>query len=243
MMPEQQPLEVVVTTKNTASLTLGIIATVVGVVALLVGWVPFFGLIALPGAVLGLLFAVTGIIIALVRGMKGIGMPIIGGLICGIALAVPIVSTGGTSVAIQSVREQVAEELVRSEKEDEAVESVYVSEYLKLYDVEARYMESVLHGRVPGILFKIRNNGDKSLDRVEVTVYFKDADGTIIAEEEYTPVFVSEYSFSRDDKPLKPGYIWQNERGKFYSAKSIPTEWDEGSIDIRITDLRFTETE
>lgn len=29
------------------------------------------------------------------------------------------------------------------------------------------------------------------------------------------------------------------ERGKFYSAKSIPTEWKEGAVEARITEIRF----
>lgn len=102
-------------------------------------------------------------------------------------------------------------------------------------------MNAALDGRVPGVLFKIRNNGDRSLDRVEATIYFKDAAGRVIAEEDYHPVLVSEYSFSGDNKPLKPDYIWQMEKGKFYSAKKVPDEWEEGSIDASITDIKFTE--
>lgn len=117
----------------------------------------------------------------------------------------------------------------------------YISEHLELYDVTARYMDSLLDGKVPGVLFKLRNKGDKPLSRVEVTVYFKGANGRIIAEEDFLPVLVSEYSFSGDNKPLKPGYVWQMESGRFYSAKSVPSEWEEGSIDAAITDVEFAE--
>ncbi len=248
----QQPQEVILTTKNTASLTLGIIATVVGVLALLIGWVPFLGLLAVPVAIVGLSLAFIGVVIALVKNFKGIGMPILGGVICGIAFIVPVVSTGGTSAAItktidethremESARMQLQEEQKRKEQEEAAVKNAYISKHLELYDVQARYMDSLLDGKVPGVLFKIRNKGEKSLDKVEVTVYFKDSTGSVIAEEEYLPVFVSEYSFSGDNKPLKPGYVWQMESGKFYSAKSVPTEWREGYIEARITDIRFSE--
>ena len=78
---------------------------------------------------------------------------------------------------------------------------------------------------------------------VKVTVYFKDAKGNTIAEEDYTPVLVSNFNFMLSDsnKPLKPNYIWQMERGKFYTAKSVPSEWKEGAAEIRITDLQFKE--
>jgi hypothetical protein len=134
-------------------------------------------------------------------------------------------------------REQVD---IRKEQED-AIKSAYISERLELYDISAKYTDSLLDGKVPGVLFKIRNNGERSLDRVEVTVYFKGQDGRVVAEEDYAPVRVSEYSFSGDNKPLKPGYIWQMERGKFYAAKQVPSEWNEGSIDASITSIRFSE--
>ena len=100
-------------------------------------------------------------------------------------------------------------------------------------------MDAVLDGRVPGVRFKLRNKGDKTLDKVKVVVLFKDAFGAVIAEQDYHPVLVSEYSFSGDNKPLKPGYIWQMEQGKFYKAKSVPSEWKEGSAEAKITEIRF----
>jgi hypothetical protein len=114
-------------------------------------------------------------------------------------------------------------------------------EYLKnlqVYDFKARYYKSLLDGRMPGVEFKIKNNGQETLDMVKVTVYFKDAQRKTIAEEHYTPVFVSDSSLS-NNTPLKPNYIWQLERGKFYSAKSVPSEWKEGAAEIQITDIRF----
>ena len=70
-------------------------------------------------------------------------------------------------------------------------------------------------------------------------MYFKDAKGNVIAEETYYPVLVSEFSFGRDNKPLKPNYIWQLERGKFYRADSVPDEWKEGAVSAKITDIEF----
>lgn len=133
------------------------------------------------------------------------------------------------------------EERQREQERQAAVKNAYISEHMELYDVTAKNMDSLLDGKVPGVLFKIRNKGDKSLNRVEVTVYFKDASGNIIAEEDFLPVLVSKYSFSGDNKPLKAGYVWQMESGKFYSAKSVPSEWQEGSINAAITDIEFAD--
>lgn len=123
----------------------------------------------------------------------------------------------------------------------ETAQNTKKQEYIKnleIYDFKARYYDTFLDGKVPGIEFKIKNNGTETLDMVKVTVYFKNAQGKTIAEEGYAPVFVSPYSLS-DNKPLRPNYIWQLERGKFYTAKSVPSEWKEGAAEIRITDLRF----
>lgn len=135
----------------------------------------------------------------------------------------------------------------RTEKmaESGAVESdpaiaAYITESLELYDVSANYKKSY-SGTVAGVNFKIKNTGERSLDSVEVTVYFKDASGNRIAEEDYHPVAVSKYSMSGNNKPLKPGYIWQLEKDKFYPAEQVPSEWKEGSIDASITEIRFTE--
>lgn len=115
----------------------------------------------------------------------------------------------------------------------------YISN-VKLYEFLAKYFSTYSQDRVPGVTFKLRNEGDKTLDRVEVTVFFKDKNGTTIAEETYNPVLVSKYSYSRDNKPLKPGYIWQIEKGKFFAAKSVPSEWLEGSANARITAIEIS---
>ena len=118
-------------------------------------------------------------------------------------------------------------------------EEAYIHDHLELYELKASYMDSLLNGRIPGVAFKLRNKGDKTLEKVKVVVLFKDAAGAVIAEEDFLPVLVTEYSFGGDNKPLRPGYIWQMERGKFYMAKGVPTEWSEGAAEARITEIRF----
>ena len=111
---------------------------------------------------------------------------------------------------------------------------------VELYDLKARHYETYLERRVPGVEFKLRNKGTRTLRKVEVTVYFEDASGAVIAEQQYNPVLVTKYSFG-DNKPLRPNYIWQLERGKFYQAKSVPSEWKEGAVKAKVTDIEFAE--
>lgn len=97
--------EVSITTKNTASLTLGIIACVLGTVALLVSWVPFLGVFGLPLAGIGLLLSLIGIVAAVVKG-KGFTMPILGGFLCGLSVAIFITMTAGATKAITDAAER-----------------------------------------------------------------------------------------------------------------------------------------
>lgn len=241
-----QNATVTVTTKNTTALTMGIIAIVLGVLGLLISWMPFLGLLAVPLAIIGGFLALIGLILAALKKFKGWSMPLLGGLICLLALLISFCSTGSTSVAIAEGLKEASEAAENNnnakkiEKADtEAEAKDYIANSLDLYDVEAKYFDSLLDGKVPGVLFKLKNKGDRTLDRVEVNCYFLDGSGNRIAEEDFYPVLVSEYSFGGDNKPLKPGYVWTMEAGKFYTAKSVPSEWKEGSIEVEISEIKF----
>jgi len=137
-------------------------------------------------------------------------------------------------IKAKSAKENIEKEIASLEKKQAYVDKI------KLYDFTAKYFSTYLDNRVPGVNFKIKNDGDETLNRVKVTVYFKDSSNKTIAEEDYAPVLVNEFSLG-DNKPLKPNYIWQMESGKFYTAKSVPNEWQEGNATIKVTDFEFSE--
>lgn len=109
-----QTNEFVITAKNTASLVLGIISLVIGVLAIGVGWVPLLGLLAIPFAIVGLLLAGIGALIALFKGFKGIKMPFLGAFICVIGFILPILSTGGTSVALTKAAGEMSQRMEKA---------------------------------------------------------------------------------------------------------------------------------
>ena len=113
-------------------------------------------------------------------------------------------------------------------------------QHVALYDLEAKFYKTFSERTVPGVKFKLKNNGDRLLREVEVTVYFKDGSGTVIAEERYHPVMGMNESYS-GNQVLKRNYIWQMEEGNFYKADGVPTEWREGAVDAKITNLKFAE--
>jgi len=110
-------------------------------------------------------------------------------------------------------------------------------EQVVLYDLKADTYNTVLDSSVPGVEFKLKNAGDRSLARVVVTVYFQDGEGNDISEEEYVPVSASRF----DSSALKPNYIWQHERDKFYRADGVPSEWRVGAVRAAVTELGFAE--
>ncbi|RPF72150.1 hypothetical protein [Aurantiacibacter spongiae] len=120
-----------------------------------------------------------------------------------------------------------------------AEEANYISDSLRLYEFEAKYYDSMLDGRTPGVDFKIKNEGDRTINSLTVKVVFYDADDQPIAEELYYPVNVGGFSMGNEDRPLRPNYIWQQESDRFYTAKNVPSEWSEGNARATITDIEF----
>jgi hypothetical protein len=88
---------------------------------------------------------------------------------------------------------------------------------------------------VPGVFGTIVNNGDRTLKEVEITVYFLNGEGTVIGEEDFHPVLVSEYSFGDDNKPLKPNYV----KDFGYSVEDYaPSAWSK-KAKAKITNIEF----
>lgn len=119
----------------------------------------------------------------------------------------------------------------------EAEKQAYI-EQVELYELSAKYHEFWDGSRDPIVNFKLKNNGDRTLNRVDVTVYFSDERGTIIHEEVGSPVLQGGYS--RGAKPLRPNYIWeQGGRDYWRSFEDVPSEWSEGAVTAKVTSIEF----
>lgn len=59
----------------------GIAALVIGIIAVLISWVPLLGMIAIPIGLIALLLALIGFIVSLAGGKSGVGMPVAGGVV------------------------------------------------------------------------------------------------------------------------------------------------------------------
>lgn len=123
---------------------------------------------------------------------------------------------------------------------EEFTEKMSYMNKVEITEFVAQRIDTYLKKDVPAVRISLKNNGDRSLDKVKVVVYFKDKDGNTIFEEDYHPVLVSKYSFSSDNKPLKPGYVKEMEKGKYYTLKSALSDWQEGKATAKIVDIEFT---
>lgn len=86
----------------------------------------------------------------------------------------------------------------------------------------------------PGVFGEVKNTGDRTLTKVEITIYFLDKQGQPIFEKQFPAVIVGSGSFMRDDKPLKPGYSQ-----KFgVKADDAPSEWAK-TVTVKVTDVDF----
>lgn len=224
---------VVITTKNTPALTMGIIAIVLGVLALLVSWVPFLGLFSIPVSVIGGLLAFIGLILAAIKKFKGWSMPTLGGLLCGVSIAVALASTGGTSAALAEGVKKASEASSAQKATIEAEQKAYIASHLVVENIEAKRREMLIDGKVPTVGFTVKNTGAKTVTRLKVICYFLDASGKRIAEESFIPV--SAYG----SKPLKPGYTWKQEENRHFTAKSVPSDWKEGAVQVEISEIDF----
>jgi hypothetical protein len=87
----------------------------------------------------------------------------------------------------------------------------------------------------PGLFATLANKGNRTLNEVEVTIYFYNGKGAIVSEKKLYPVSVSKYRPGRDNDPLNP----QKAKKVGYLVKDFaPPSWA-GKVQMRVTDIVF----
>jgi len=119
----------------------------------------------------------------------------------------------------------------------------------KLTSAKKAYMANMQLGRLtvgkgkkyrfgsanPGLFATLTNKGNRTLNQVEVTVYFYNAKGAIVSEKKLYPVSVSKYRPGRDNDPLKPG---KSKKVAYLVKEFAPPSWA-GKVQMRVTDITF----
>lgn len=138
---------------------------------------------------------------------------------------------------IQAAEAGVAD--ATAQMQDFAEKTEYIK-HIEITEFVAKRIDTFLDKNVPAVRVSLKNNGNRSLDRVTVIVFFQNEQGNTIYEKEYSPVLVSNYSL-RGDTPLRPGYVKEMERDKYYTLDSNLSEWKEGEATVRVVDLVFSQ--
>lgn len=123
---------------------------------------------------------------------------------------------------------------------EQFTEKMNYLEKIDITEFQAKRIHTYLKKGIPAVRISLKNTGDRSLDKVKVVVYFKDKDDNTIYEEDFHPVLVSRYSFSGDNKPLKPGYVKEMEKDKYYTLESALSDWKEGKAIAKVVDIEFS---
>ena len=85
--------------------------------------------------------------------------------------------------------------------------------------------------------FGIKNNGDKTLRKVELTVYFLNAENKPIYEETYA--LVNSGNILTLGETLEPGKSVELKRNDCFKLDKDLPEWKEGNAKFEITGIEF----
>lgn len=121
-----------------------------------------------------------------------------------------------------------------------------LEEKIKDYEKEQEYIKNIIIRNVhigesflgeTGVFGEIKNNGNKTLKKVEITIYCLDKSGNPVFEKDYHPVLVSDYiGISDANEPLKPNYS----RKFGVKMDDAPSDWAR-KVRVEITDIEFEE--
>ena len=119
--------------------------------------------------------------------------------------------------------------------EQQRIKDRYINDYISLENV--RIAQGERFGMtVESVFGTLENKGQKTLNRVSITIYFLNNQGQRIGERSYSPVMVSDFNFG-DNTPLRPGY----RRDFGYSVEDdAPSNWSK-KIDAVVSDIEFYE--
>jgi len=112
----------------------------------------------------------------------------------------------------------------------------YIQNYLQLFEIEAKIINTLTGAKEPGVRYAIKNIGSEALTKIKVVIYFLDENGNPFLEKAGFPI--SEYSF--DLNILKPNYTYRMDKGNYNVFDNLGDEWS-GKVKIEIVDIEFAE--
>lgn len=112
----------------------------------------------------------------------------------------------------------------------------YIDKYMRVTGGTVDMMEDYTRTSKLGMAeVELKNNGDRDVKDVTVTVFFRDDQGKKVAQQSIC--VLSEYV----DDPLNANYSWKMQDDKFYELTSIPRSVDRSNYTIEVTDITFAD--
>ncbi|MCZ6541253.1 MAG: DUF2939 domain-containing protein [Nitrospinae bacterium] len=170
--------------------------------------------------------------------------------VAGVQLPAGSISTSLKDIAQSTLKQ--ARNQARAEKrkkkikkaEDDKKQQVQVA---KLVNINKAYMAnlelrnlSVGKGKKylfgspnPGVFATLSNKGNRTLNELEITIYFYNRQGAIVSEKKLYPVSVSKYRRGRDNDPLRPNGV---KKVGYLVKKFAPASWA-GKVQMRVTHI------
>ena len=113
----------------------------------------------------------------------------------------------------------------------------YINNNMVLESAKVDEFETYYNTKVWGLSeIKIKNNGDKSIAQVTITVYFKDENGSTIGENNINIGIADIYNTV---SALKPNYEWASEKDHYYELKNLSDNINPARNEIKITNIKF----
>lgn len=140
-----------------------------------------------------------------------------------------------------SVKEDIAEgtKFITEAKASYETKQAYFSK-IEINNFKAERINTYTAKNVPAIRFDIKNVGEKTVNLIELTVYFQNKEGKTIFENKYYPVNTESYS-SNVRQALKSGYVREMPRNQYYTLENTLSDWDVKNTCIEVTDLELAE--
>lgn len=222
---------------NNASHGLGIVSIVLGIIALVFSWIPILGIGAIPLSLLGGLLAIIGLVIS--KG-KSKGLPIAGLISCIVAFFIQSFVTASTAKDMKKIIEgkPLTTITVTKDVSQNNTKKEYIKNFLTLSNIESK--KGYGQFDVPNysdqkdtISGTLKNIGERTLNSVEITIYFLDSNGKRVGEKTYSIVNVN--GIMGETSPLKPNYT--KDFGYVVSGDA-PSDWNK-KCEVEITNIDF----
>ena len=113
----------------------------------------------------------------------------------------------------------------------------YINNSLVLENAVVDEFDTYYNTKVWGLSdIKVKNNGDKSITQITITVYFKDESGNTIGENNINIGIADIYNTV---SALKPNYEWASEKDHYYELKNLSDNINPTRNEIKITNVKF----